>query len=450
VKSGLRAAAIAVSLALLIGGEAAGQLAMPSARSQGLAGAFTARARGYEAAIWNPANLGLPDRPRWSFGLAGVTGTLTNNSLTYGQLSDLYGKFLDDAAKSELLAEVRTANPDGLLTLDFELGGSLLGFSLGRFGFGLGTSAAGKGDLSSEALELILFGNVGESGEGKDFDFSGSNGHTWWLSGGYLSYAQPFNISREDASPIDLSIGASFKYGAAHRYIRFDDVGTVIRSQPLGLDARAELLDSETKDVGRYWAFDVGVAAQWENLVAGLTLQNLVGDFVWNLGDFNLTRYAAIAEFGRAVTVDSTAAFYELSEEDRQRLEDFFDRLNLPTRLGIGAAYQVTSKVSLSLDYRDHLGGRLRSLWNRSLAVGGEFYWVRRLPLRAGVTTDFRQMALTAGAGLELGVFHADFAVGRWGAVNGEGATVALSVSFWPSKSASPTEQDHETGPPSP
>ncbi len=93
----------------------------------------TALALSFEAPTWNPANLGLPDRPRWSIGLAGVTGTLTNNSLTYGQITDLYGKFLDDAAKSELLAEVRSANPDGLLTLDFELGGSFLGFSLGRF-----------------------------------------------------------------------------------------------------------------------------------------------------------------------------------------------------------------------------------------------------------------------------------------------------------------------------
>jgi hypothetical protein len=424
---------MAISLAFVISGEAAGQLAMPSARSQALAGSFTARARGHEAPTWNPANLGLPDRPRWSIGLAGVTGTLTNNSLTYGQITDLYGKFLDDAAKSELLAEVRSANPDGLLTLDFELGGSFLGFSLGRFAFGLGTSAAGKGDLSSDALELILFGNVGESGEGKDFDLSGSNGHAWWMSGGYLSYAQPFSISREDASPIDLSIGASFKYGAAHRYLRFDDLGTIIRSDPLGLDARGELLDSETKDVGRYWAFDVGVAAQWENLVAGLTLQNVVSDFAWSLGDFNLTRYAATANYGRTVTVDSTAAFYELSEEERQRLEDSFDRLDLPTRLRVGVAYQVGAKVSLSLDYRDYLGGRLRSLWERSLAVGGEFYWVRRLPLRAGVSTDFDQLALAAGAGLELGVFHADLAVARWGVVNGEGATVALSVSFWPS-----------------
>jgi hypothetical protein len=58
---------------------------------------------------------------------------------------------------------------------------------------------------------------------------------------------------------------------------------------------------------------------------------------------------------------------------------------------------------------------------------------VRRLPLRAGVSTDFDQLALAAGAGLELGVFHADLAVARWGVVNGEGATVALSVSFWPS-----------------
>ena len=232
--SGFRSAAIALSLAFGISGEAAGQLAVPSARSQALAGSFTARARGFEAAAWNPANLGLPDRPRWSLGLAGVTGTLTNNSLTYGQITDLYGRFLDDTDKLNLLAEVRSANPDGLLTLDFELGGSFLGFSLDRFAVGLGTSAAGRGELSADALELILFGNLGESGEGSDFDLSGSSGHAWWVSGGYLSYAQPLRISREGGSPIDVAFGASFKYGAAHGYLRFDDLGTVISSEPLG------------------------------------------------------------------------------------------------------------------------------------------------------------------------------------------------------------------------
>jgi len=34
-----------------------------SAAATGLSGAFTARARGYDAVAWNPANLGFRDNP---------------------------------------------------------------------------------------------------------------------------------------------------------------------------------------------------------------------------------------------------------------------------------------------------------------------------------------------------------------------------------------------------
>ena len=66
------------------------QLAEPSARSAALATSYLGRARGFEAPFWNPANLGLSDRPSWSFGLASVSGYVYNNSLTIGQITGLF------------------------------------------------------------------------------------------------------------------------------------------------------------------------------------------------------------------------------------------------------------------------------------------------------------------------------------------------------------------------
>lgn len=41
----------------------------PSLRGAGMAGAYAGLARGHEAAGWNPALLGLADRPGWSVAL---------------------------------------------------------------------------------------------------------------------------------------------------------------------------------------------------------------------------------------------------------------------------------------------------------------------------------------------------------------------------------------------
>ncbi len=428
-----RLAALILVLAVALGEEASGQLTAPSARSEAMAGAYSALARGYESALWNPANLGLPDRPRWSVGLASASARLHNNALTYGQVTDLYGRFLDDATKSKLLADVRAANPDGLLELDFGLGGSVLGLSIGRFGFGLGTRAAGRGDISADALELVIFGNDGESGEGKDFDVSGSRAHAWWSSGGYVSYAQPFAVRLAGGESVDLSVGASFKYAVMHAYLRFDDLGSLLTSEPLALDAKAELLESRHGDAGRVWGFDLGIAARWDELVAGVALENAVADVVWDMESFDLTLYSVESDFQRTVTLDSTTLYGELDPADQERLSDLFRRLEPPRRLRLGAAYPVATRVLLAVDYFEVFSGRLRNQWDRSLALGGEFSWVRRVPLRAGVATDFSELALTAGAGLRLGVFNADLALGRWGLARGEGAVVALSLSFWPS-----------------
>ncbi len=242
-----RIAIIVLAPLIVLPGAASAQLTAPSARGFGLAGSFAARARGYEASYWNPVNLGLPGTPGWSVGILGVNATINNNSLGYGQITDLYGKYIDDETKSRILAAIRRSD-SGRFRLGGELGASALAVSIGRFGFGV--SALGVGDLqvSPDAAELILFGNVGEDGTGKDFDFRG-NGDGSVLSNVYLSYAQPFSFA--SLAGMEFAIGASAKYGIAHALALVIDEGSTFTANPLVLDADLQIISSTGWDAGR-------------------------------------------------------------------------------------------------------------------------------------------------------------------------------------------------------
>ena len=59
-----------------------------SAAAAGLGGNFIARARGYEAVAWNPANLGLPGNPGFSLTLLPVAASFTLDPITLGDIKN--------------------------------------------------------------------------------------------------------------------------------------------------------------------------------------------------------------------------------------------------------------------------------------------------------------------------------------------------------------------------
>ena len=181
-------------LLLFCSATAQAQLATPEARSFAMGGAYGSRALGYEASFWNPANLGLSNNPSWSAG-ANASAYFSNNALEYGDVTALYGEYLDDATKSRLLADVRQNTNGDLATLSFDVGAQGLGASFGRLAAGFGGIGAGNAEITPDALELVLFGNVGEDGAGRNFDFSGTTVDLWTFYGAYASYAQPFQFA---------------------------------------------------------------------------------------------------------------------------------------------------------------------------------------------------------------------------------------------------------------
>ncbi|MEE9133233.1 MAG: hypothetical protein V3U13_06710 [Gemmatimonadota bacterium] len=424
-------ATIGLALLLSVPGVGLAQLASPSARSFGLAGSYSARARGYEAPYWNPANLGLPDGAGWSIGIVGANASLTNNSLSYGQITDLYGEFLDNATKSQLLEDIRQGDPDRMFELGAEVGASALAISIWRFGFGLSAVGRGNFKVTPDAAELILFGNVGADGTGKDFDVAG-NGDGSIFSSAYLSYAQPFTIPALDYLGMKFSVGASVKYGIAHALIQVNDRGSSFAADPLVLDADVEVLTSNGSNAGQVWSIDLGAAMDWASWTFGLALQNAFADVKWNEDDFELTSFVGTADLQSATLVDTTIAFADLAQEDRDRVVASLKDADPPKRLRLGAMYRAGPNWSLSADYVELIGGSLREQWDRSLSAGAQLNLISALPLRAGLATDFSQVALAGGIGIYAGAVHLDFSLETMTLAAGDGLIAALSVSVWP------------------
>lgn len=405
----------------------------PSARSGGFAGAFLTRARGYEATFWNPAVLGLPDAPPWSAGLPGVSGFLANNSLSYGQIQGLYGEFLDESEKSALLADIRRDDPNRRFEIAADLEAHGVGASIGRFAVAVGTAGRARGRLSADAIELLLFGNVGEDGTGGSFDLEGSDGSAWWTTGVSVSYGHPFTVPALDWLGMRFAVGVTFNYAYAHGLVQYRDRGSLITSDPLAATVDGQRISTTDFSAGSGWSFDLGGVATWGPWTAGLSIRNLIGDLAWNEDEIEVANFTAAADFDATTSDDTTRTFEQLSPEEQDRIREILGEADFPTRVRIGATYQLAPSLSLSGDYEEVVDGMLHTGWDRTLAVGAEFRPFSVLPLRGGLGTSFEDFAFGGGFGIHGGPVHFDLSAVRRGLQDGgDGLRLAASISIWP------------------
>ena len=82
-----------------------------SAAATGLSGAFTARARGYDAVAWNPANLGFRDNPDFSLAILAFHGSSGLDPISLNDFAPYSGKQLPATQRETWLQAV--ANKGG-------------------------------------------------------------------------------------------------------------------------------------------------------------------------------------------------------------------------------------------------------------------------------------------------------------------------------------------------
>src|SRR5882724_4153152 len=191
----------------------AAQLPVSSARAMGMANGYGAAARGYEAIAWNPALLGLSDRPGFSLNLFQVSGELGDNAFNLSDFQKYKDKALTTADKDTILFKVRDCPPGTTITsctatrpLSIRLGAGLttLAMTFGSFGISLSGGGSADASLSSDFIELGLYGNVTRKGNGQRYLGTGTAANA--LGTGTLAIAY---ASRLPTPVGQLAVGAT-------------------------------------------------------------------------------------------------------------------------------------------------------------------------------------------------------------------------------------------------
>src|SRR5437762_4021248 len=161
--------ALVMIAATALATNASAQLVSASAASVALGDNYTALARGFNAINWNPAGLGMPENPFFSFSLGG-RGAAGTDPISFGDVAKYSGITVPQAVLASWLSRVQQ---QGGQSLEANGAGSFA-LSVGSFGFQLATNAYERGKLSPDAVEVLLYGNAGATGTPRTMSLKGS------------------------------------------------------------------------------------------------------------------------------------------------------------------------------------------------------------------------------------------------------------------------------------
>ncbi len=405
-----------MALMLLAPSALAAQLPNTSTRALGM-GAYTVYAQGFEATAWNPAVLGLRNRPGFSLGLPQASLEFGSSDLGFGDFRKYADKFLTDADKADILGKIDTAL--GIRTV----GGIMpIGLSIGPLALTLATSGAVDGRLGKDAVELALYGNAGRSGPGQVFTASGTRGSGWAATTAAASYGMHLVTT-----PLGrITVGVTGKLIWGNGVLRANETASQFGINPtFQAHAAGHTVYTDYEDFGNSNPFDApghgfgldvgGVLELPGGLTVGATLVNVINSMSWKADrwryervDYSVTQNATgglvddtvhVVLKGSAIDGDAVARAYRDSVIDGAH----FARL---ARVGVGLRL---GKLNLAADGQLRLSDGLDHPPSQFVSAGAEYVLLGILPLRVGVGTDFaKQFTFSGGTGIHLGPVHFD------------------------------------------
>ena len=382
-------------------------------RAAGFAGAYTALARGSEAVDWNPANLGLPGQPTWSFALPrlGVAGAVLGPPL--GELPTLFKNDLTDDDRLHFLAQV----PQGGLLFRADGVVPWVGLSVGRFAVSASSAALLDVHTGREMVDLYLearqYGGV-DPGRLDEYGVGNTGFGGAVLTSAAVAYALPIPLF-----PFPASVGVTGRATFVHEALRarifepeVDWANSDIRITMVSLRAAG----------GRGFGLDVGAAARpLPGLTVGLAVENLAQSMKWSGeleqrgGEFTGSELAFMeppdfVDLFDPEPYDSASAPPEVDSIATALLAG----ATRPQVVRAGAALQAGG-TTLSASWSKVMGdGRLFTGWPQHVAVGVEQRLFGFWHLRGGVASSLSgAKALAVGTTFAMGPAHLTFAATR-------------------------------------
>lgn len=378
------------------------QLPNASAAALGLGENYTAAARGYAAAAWNPAGLGVFGNPKVSFALLSTRGLGGLDPVSLKDLKDHEGELVSAQVRQEWLNEI-TAEGSEAGSGGADL--TYLAASVGRVGVQLSSQARAAANMGPGAAELLLFGNAGRTGTASDISFAGSSFDAVITSTVALSYAQPF-IRTADQS---FAIGATLKYTFGHLMFTGEDEGGTVDADPLQVNIDFPMVVSDTVfvfdklDNGSGVGLDLGatyVTGAWS---FGAVAKNVFSTFEWDEESLFYRPGEVLFNANESETDFEPQSYASAPASLQSRVEDFVGQ----AEFGGGVAFQPSRRMMVTADFRQRSGTPRLGESKSHMGAGIELRPLSFLPIRAGgaLLNDGGRFG-TLGVGLEFGVLN--------------------------------------------
>lgn len=385
-------------------------------RAMGLAGTYTALARGTESIYWNPANLALRDSPKYSFPqLFGVNLIAENNSFSVSDYNKYNGEDIDAEASSDLLSKI----PKEGMKLNTDVGvvvpilngmafpmpwnlSSAIAFNV-RTGF--------EGEMPKDMFALMLRGNE----FGKEYDIAKWDGSGWGLVVFNWAAAKPWMPGRLKPYFDEFTVGGTFKVlGGAYTEVLRSEGGFV--TLPDGVDVSA----SATARGGGGWGLglDLGAAGVTKDrkTTFSAALVNFFDFVSWSIepkqhkvfvtaDNLRVTRFTGTGDI-EEVLDNPRNEKGEVVLDEKVPIESF--RKSLPAMLRIGAAHQYQPKLIVAANYDQAFSSGFGISAVPKVSVGLEYTLVDWFPVRFGLSAGGR-----GGMSSAIGFAIGPFALGR-------------------------------------
>jgi len=423
-----RASRVATFISSTALANAGAQQLNTSAAAAGVGGNFIARARGYDAVAWNPANLGLPGNPGFSITILPVTASFTLDPITLADIKSVQ----DQKAPNVVSRATRQSWLDKVTAAGGETGtpsgGMNVALSAGPFALQVGMTAFGAVKLNPDAVQAILFGNVAPDGSVRTLNFQNSKYNGGAVTTTALSYGHAFGERKEGngifafgatvkmitGNAVSMGQDAGSSINANGGTIAFPSVGTRT-SQDCRDDTGqikagcAVMNDAGFFSNGSGFGADIGVSWLRDKLGLSAAIQNVFNTFSWDQS--TLAYRPGSGQFD--VSGDTTNFDEQAFANAPVSLKNAIANYKFKPTISAGLAYELRRDVTLSADVRQQMASDDAVIIGpkTSLGAGVEYRGIPTISLRGGAGYITGGSVFSFGAGLRFGHYELGGAV---------------------------------------
>ncbi len=341
--------------------------AQMNARALGLGGAYTALARGVDAPLWNPANLGLSDNPKFSMTIIGAQAGAWNNSISLGMYNKYNGEYLTDSDIENILNSI----PDNGFRSNTEVFINTFSFSIRQFALTIGVRGGGYVNAAKNIFKIPLTGTE----INKVYNLSDTDGSSLAAAMVGVSWGEPIEVDFAE----EFTVGGTLNFYFAGASANADTTEFIIDSKPYGMDLQGLYALTYAYNGSLGFGINLGSTARLnEKWTVSLSLINILGTIPFKKN--------VKTEKGTYV-LDSLNVLTDF-DEDAQDTSWTVDASSFSSRfpavLHAGCSYRE-GDVIMTADYLQTFSKGIYGSTNPQLSVGTEWQGVTWLPLRMGV-----------------------------------------------------------------